>query len=268
MYDCGTLRLIMSKCKICKTCGSEYSELNFKKYCSRKCYEIRPGGFVSGGSEILQCLHCNKDVLKFKSEIRKNPDKVFCNISCSTIYWRASTAHINGKKLSNCKHCGVEILKYESKKSQFKFCSFYCNGKYYSQFTKRKEKSNLEKFLLVKVQENFPYLEVICSDREQCSGLELDFYFPDLQLAIEINGPVHYDPIYGETYLQSIQERDGRKAKICEVKEIELLNIKNYGRFTNSSGSKIWSEEFKPKLLQKIPFCEPLKESDTKFKLI
>lgn len=89
MYDCGTLRLIMSKCKICKTCGSEYSELNFKKYCSRKCYEIRPGGF----------------------------------------------------------------------------------------------------------------------------------------------------------------------------------NIKNYGRFTNSSGSKIWSEEFKPKLLEKIPFCEPLKEPETNFKL-
>ncbi len=255
----------MKKSKICKTCGSEYSELNFKKYCSRKCYEIRPGGFLSGGSEIFQCLHCNKDVLKFKSEIRKNPDRVFCNNSCSTLYWRSFDTTIY-KKLTNCKNCNTEICKYKSLKSKFDFCNNHCSGKYYSQFTKRKERSHLEKFLLVKLEENFPFLKIIHSDREQCSGLELDFYFPDLQLAIEINGPVHYDPIYGETYLQSIQERDVRKARICESKRIELFNIKNYGRFTNSSGSKIWSEEFKPKLLEKIPFCEPLIETETEFK--
>ena len=256
MYECGTLRLIMSKCKICKTCGSEYSELNFKKYCSRKCYEIRPGGFVSGGSEILQCLHCNKDVLKFKSEIRKNPDKVFCNNSCSSLHWRSLDDTIY-KKLTNCKNCYKEICKYECLKSKFDFCNHHCSGKYYSQFTKRKERSHLENFLFLKVKETFPLLEVIISDREQCSGLELDFYFPDLNSAIEINGPVHYDPIYGETYLQSIQERDFRKNEICKLKRIKLFVVKNYGKFTNDLGNLIWTRDFKPILLNFIPFCEP-----------
>ena len=258
----------MTKCKICKTCGSEYSELNFKKYCSRKCYEIRPGGFVSGGSEILQCLHCNKDVLKFKSEIRKNPDKVFCNNNCASQHNWKTRPKPDTRKSYLCKLCNKEVFRYEADiKSKAIFCSLHCSGTYYSQFTKRKERSNLELFLLVKLQENFPYLKVICSDREQCSGLELDFYFPDLKMAIEINGPVHYDPIYGEKYLESIQERDSRKAKICESKNIELLSIKNYGKFTINSGNITWASEFKLMLLEKIPFCEPLKESETNFKL-
>lgn len=258
----------MKKSNLCKTCGSEYSELNFKKYCSRKCYEIRPGGFLSGGSEIFQCLHCNKDVLKFKSEIRKNPDKVFCNNSCASAHNWETRPKPDTRKSYLCKSCSKEILRYETViKSEFIFCSHRCAGKHYSQFTKRKEKSNLEKFLLYKIQENFPFLKVICSDRNQCSGLELDFYFLDLNLGIEINGPVHYDPIYGETYLQSIQERDSRKAKICEFKNIELVLIKNYGKFTINSGNIIWLSEFKPKLLEKIPFCEPLFETETEFKL-
>lgn len=257
----------MKKSNLCKTCGSEYSELNFKKYCSRKCYEIRPGGFLSGGSEIFQCLHCNKDVLKFKSEIRKNPDKVFCNNSCSQTYWRANNPR-DSRNLHNCKLCSKEVLRYDSKsKTGFRFCNASCKSKYFSQFSKRKARSNLELFLSCKLQENFPFLKEIHSDREQCSGLELDFYFPDLNIAIEINGPVHYDPIYGDEYLQSIQERDFRKTKICEIKGIELLQIKNYGHFTNSSGNKIWVEEFKPKLLEKIPFCEPLIEVETTFKI-
>ena len=264
MYECGTLRLIMSKCKICKTCGSEYSELNFKKYCSRKCYEIRPGGFVSGGSEILQCLHCNKDVLKFKSEIRKNPDKVFCNNSCASFYNKRP----DNRKTYFCKFCNKPSLKFESDiHSKNIFFFFFFTSKYYSQFTKRKEKSNLEIFILQKLIENFPYLYVLCSDREQCSGLELDFYFPDLNLAIEVNGPIHYDPIYGETYLQNIQERDNRKSKICENKNIELRTIKNYERFSEKIGYIKWMVEIRPILLEKIPFCEPSKELETNLKL-
>ena len=264
MYECGTLRLIMAKCKICKTCGSEYSELNFKKYCSRKCYEIRPGGFVSGGSEILQCLHCNKDVLKFKSEIRKNPDKVFCNNSCASFYNKKPIILTQGA----CKLCSTLIFRWPSEmKSEFIFCTQHCQSKYFSQFTKKKERSHLENFISRMIKETFPFLTFKISDREQCSGLELDFYFPDLNLAIEINGPIHYDPIYGETYLQNIQERDNRKSKICENKNIELHTIKNYERFSEKIGRIKWMLEIRPILLQKVPFCEPLKDPETNFKL-
>ena len=33
---------------------------------------------------------------------------------------------------------------------------------------------------------------------------ELDFYFPQLKLAIEINGIVHYEPIYGSNKFDKI----------------------------------------------------------------
>lgn len=256
------------KSKICKTCNVEYFQLNFKKYCSRKCYEIRPNGFTSGGSVILQCLQCKQDVLKFKSEIQKNPDKVFCNSTCSSNYDWKTRHKSDSRKSYLCKICNKNFLRYSCDiHSQNIFCSASCASKHTSQFTKRREKSNLELFILQKLKENFPYLRILTGDREQCSGLELDFYFPDLNTAIEINGPIHYKSIYGEKYLSSMQERDLRKSEICKNKNIDLIYIKNDKKFKNEIGNFIWLMEFKPIILRKVPFCIPLSESETEFEI-
>lgn len=266
------------KSKICKTCGVEYSSFNFKKYCSRKCYDLRNNAFVTGGSVISNCLFCEKEVLKYKSDLRKNPNAIYCNNKCATLHsWRIIDLETNNRKrLPNnqkveriCNQCGKPFLKYKCTiHSEKVFCSHKCVGTYYSKFSKRKARSNLELFISKKLEENFPYLEVIHSDKKQCGGLELDFYFPNLNLAIEINGPVHYLPIYGDKYLQSIQERDERKKNICLEKQIELFHVQTTGRFYNHIGESIWKEYVKPKILLYIPFCEPIEELQTEFEIL
>ena len=56
-------------------------------------------------------------------------------------------------------------------------------------------------------------------------GLEADVAIPSLKLAIEWNGIVHFKPIYGQTKLDKIQNKDTKKLKIASNKNINLIII-------------------------------------------
>jgi very-short-patch-repair endonuclease len=64
------------------------------------------------------------------------------------------------------------------------------------------------------------------NDRNVIKPLELDFYFPDLKFAVEINGPTHYRPIYGEEALAASKARDKRKRDLCKKLGIKLRVVK------------------------------------------
>lgn len=72
---------------------------------------------------------------------------------------------------------------------------------------------------------------------QQCSGKELqwlgrqmlDFYIPDLNIAIECQGVQHFKPIEyfgGEKEFGKIVERDQRKARLCEEEGVRLFYIR------------------------------------------
>ena len=56
-------------------------------------------------------------------------------------------------------------------------------------------------------------------------GSELDIYFPRLKLAIQLNGPVHFKPIYGLEKFIKITEIDQLKREICKNLTIKLIEI-------------------------------------------
>lgn len=56
-------------------------------------------------------------------------------------------------------------------------------------------------------------------------GYEADIVIPAIKLAIEWNGIVHFKPIYGQTKLNKIQQRDAEKQKIASKKGINLLVV-------------------------------------------
>ena len=60
------------------------------------------------------------------------------------------------------------------------------------------------------------------------NGLEVDVAIPSLKLAIEWNGIVHFKPIYGQTKLDKVQDKDAEKLKIAANKNINLIVIPDF----------------------------------------
>lgn len=97
------------------------------------------------------------------------------------------------------------------------FCGHACSAQYYQVHGKHKgfRRSKLEVWLEKELRNQIPNLEIQCNGREAV-GMELDFYFPELKMAIELNGPLHYFPIHGESDLLKRMELDRKKRTQCE----------------------------------------------------
>lgn len=48
---------------------------------------------------------------------------------------------------------------------------------------------------------------------------------PQLRLAIEWNGIVHFKPIYGQETLETLRERDDRKLRMAKMSDVNLIVI-------------------------------------------
>lgn len=73
--------------------------------------------------------------------------------------------------------------------------------------------------------------------------LQLDLFIPELRVAIEIDGPTHFLPIYGEEHLKKVQQTDFQKDALilnagCCI--IRLRQQKNISRtFVDKSATKL-----------------------------
>ena len=114
---------------------------------------------------------------------------------------------------------------YEINKATHSFCSYVCNGNYNSRNKKTGTKiSKLEKWIESKLKFLYPSL-VVNYNKNDTINAELDIYIPSLKLAFELNGPFHYEPIFGEEKLKSTQTNDKRKFQACLEHKIELCII-------------------------------------------
>lgn len=91
--------------------------------------------------------------------------------------------------------------------------------------------SGTEAIALEFIKEIFPNNNIRTRDRKTIKNprtnafLELDFYIPDLHLAIELNGPTHYKPIYGQAKFLRQQRNDELKRRLCKKLGITLIEI-------------------------------------------
>ena len=83
-----------------------------------------------------------------------------------------------------------------------------------------------EEYLNDRLTTSFQDLEISRNNRTflEC-GYEMDFFFPNLNFAIEVNGPIHYMPIFGETRLDNVQAKDSTKYAEMNHKGISFLII-------------------------------------------
>lgn len=138
-----------------------------------------------------------------------------------------------------CKHC--DKIFYLSKKQILskKFVSKeYCSQSCINKHNKSKGicRSKLEIWLEKQLLELYPNLDF--SFNHKINNLELDIFIYSLHLAFEINGIVHYRPIYGKERLEEIQKNDTKKEILCHEKNITLhvINTKKMGYFKPSKG--------------------------------
>jgi hypothetical protein len=133
-----------------------------------------------------------------------------------------------------------KFMQYFSQKKQGnkwedkpRFCSTKCRGSYYisDEFHKiaphkyLRPRSKNEKAIEQWLRTNFPTLELITNDRTQLKPYELDIYIPQYRMGIEYEGPLHYEPIFGEKRFHKVLETDAKKVALAAEKGISLIII-------------------------------------------
>lgn len=185
----------------------------------------------------LRCQTCKKSFQITKDRYQSNLCETkrgkqsgsFCSIKCSAV-----RQGINKYIDVPCSECGKNVHRRKSKhsknhpksnKSNRIFCSRSCAAKYNNAHKKHGcRRSKLEIYLESQLKIIYPKLD-IHYNRKDAINSELDIFIPSLQLAFELNGPFHYEPIYGEEKLKQIKNNDNRKFQACLEKNIELCII-------------------------------------------
>jgi len=250
----------------CENCNIDYEvtinkyksgvESNHSLYCSRKCYdELRKKNSIIK----IKCSRCQKEYeissVRYRMIIEEDPiHKFYCSKECQNLGQK-----INGnydKIIVKCNQCGKECekLRYVYKRHKLAFCNKSCRGKYFVQFNGLggDKRSQLEEKIESYLKNDYPNLDIIFNDRNVCYSMELDIYIPSLKLAIEINGPVHFEPIYGQETLESIQKKDATKLKICNTKHIDLSIITEKINYNIDNSRDIYLKRVKPLIESKI----------------
>ena len=173
-----------------------------------------------------QCYNCNKPFLNTKHTIQRalNPNNITQNKYCSG---KCRIISRENKILVNCINCNKEIKRIPANlaKSGNNFCSKSCSATYNNKNkTTGNRRSKLEIYLEEQLTTLYPNLS-IDFNKKDAIGSELDIYIPSLNLAFELNGIFHYEPIYGVNKLDQIQNNDQNKFKMCLEHKIDLCII-------------------------------------------
>ena len=176
------------------------------------------------------CYTCNKLFFKTKLEItfelKHNEGYVkYCSRRC-----KDKSQELKQKVI--CLQCDKEFYKTLSQINKFSnhFCSQSCSATYNNKNKKHgTRRSKLEIWLEEQLTQLYPNLQMEFNQKDAI-GSELDIYIPSLNLAFELNGIFHYEPIYGVNKLNQIQNNDKSKSKACHDTKIDLCIIDTSGQ--------------------------------------
>jgi hypothetical protein len=175
----------------------------------------------------FECEYCHSTFHIAAKEVRreikrKNDCFKFCNRSCFGLYQE-------NKEKVVCANCNLEIFRIPShirkSKSGNSFCSSSCAATYHNTHkTTGIRRSKLEIWIEEKLRSDYRDIEILFNNKDVINS-ELDIYFPNIKLGVELNGIFHYEPIYGKDKLSMIKNNDNRKFQACLERDIELIII-------------------------------------------
>jgi len=194
----------------------------------------------------LQCDNCGTTFKRRRSWfIRDSRKYKFCSNKCAQAF------NQSGKRLPKlipCQQCGTLFGRRKStllqnrkhSKSNNLFCSKSCAATYNNLHkTHGTRRSKLEVWLEEQLRKLYPDLEIMFNAKEAINS-ELDIHFPSLNLAFELNGIYHYEPIHGTEKLASIQTNDHRKFAACAERGIALciIDVSTMKNFKPTKGQR------------------------------
>ena len=101
--------------------------------------------------------------------------------------------------------------------------------------------SKLERYLLESLMENgykvIPHQEHILSNTK----LHIDLFLPKANIAIEVDGPSHFEPVWGEEALKKNQEYDNKKNGLLIGKGINIIRIQQKKDFSKATAKLIFA---------------------------
>lgn len=97
----------------------------------------------------------------------------------------------------------------------------------------------MEEYIETRLKDEYPEMEILFNDKSIIDS-ELDIYIPSLRIGFELNGIIHYKPIYGVEKYDRVVSNDEAKKRLCESNEIALHVIDTSGqrRFNEDSSAK------------------------------
>ncbi|MHA2279358.1 MAG: hypothetical protein ACXAC5_00495 [Promethearchaeota archaeon] len=206
----------------CVVCGTDFEKVpaEQKRY-PIHCCSVECRSKYNDKRETRHCSECGKKVCRPPS-VLKDRDNVFCSVKCHDVFQDL-------REEVKCDKCGINFQKQLSliKRSNYNFCSTSCFSKYtFNDSYVEREFERLVKDLEIKFVRND---RGVLRDPNESDGrkcLELDFYFPTIKFAVEVNGSCHYEPIYGEDALAAQKVRDRKKRRACKERGIILRVVK------------------------------------------
>lgn len=105
-----------------------------------------------------------------------------------------------------------------------------------------KEGSKLEKFLLNALISDGYKVDFHKEHMLSNTKLQLDIFLPKLDIAIEVDGPSHFDNIWGDKALIRNTQYDQKKEGLLSGKGIKLIRIKQIGDFSKSRALELYNK--------------------------
>jgi hypothetical protein len=177
----------------------------------------------------IKCCGCGTITMRSKVSLMQtfrycNGDEVFCSPSCAS----KNNSKMLRPTTCKCFNCSkdIQVSNNQINRSKTKrfFCSQSCACTYNNTHKKYGTRiSKLEKWIQSKLTEMYSF--EIHFNRKNAINSELDIYIPSLNLAFELNGIFHYEPIFGKEQLDKLQNNDNRKYQACIQHGIELCII-------------------------------------------
>lgn len=205
----------------------------------------------------FECTQCGQEFQAYKKYYtcymkgKYKGSLKYCTPACSS---KAQTTKINVQ----CVNCTklVERQHSQLRKTKNSFCSKSCAASFNNKNKKFGiRRSKLEVWIEDKLKSKYNF-EIIFNGKDKINS-ELDIYIPNLDLAFELNGIFHYEPIFGKEKLESVTNNDNRKYQACLEKNIELciIDVSNSKRFSPNRDAKyldIIENIIESKILNKI----------------